>query len=430
MHLNSTPLVFLRKSLDQWGLNLVALSVLGFTFLYIRTTFVPTVIVVLCSLCFVVDQQFRRRCVAVFSNAESKWIAWLFLGWFISDLLLRLIHLDTVVFSFPENEFRFLIAITLLALPVKPATKKIFWISLLVASVGSALDVAYEWVFFFDDFQRVSGTTNNQIHFGNLSALVMLLCITFSFLAEHTSVKHRLVYLGAALLALFAALASGSRSSAIVFVCLVPLLLLANKDHWQRRLSKLAAAFFIVSLTAIALVPQVQEKLRLQEFSSDVERMAHNDYVSSVGARVAMWRTAWMLFEEHPVAGVGLGKFEGEIVKRVKEGKIPATEIYGQPHSDLMHAASSGGLIKLSAYIAMMLGSFLYFYKKYMRLRDNHLERIIPVMGMQVVAAYFLFGLTNSNFDLQIYSMTFATLMCLFAAICENAVTATAPSTP
>ena len=95
-----------------------------------------------------------------------------------------------------------------------------------------------------------------------------------------------------------------------------------------------------------------------------------------------------------------------------------------------MYAASSGGLIKLSAYIAMMLGSFLYFYKKYLRLRNDHLERIIPVMGMQVVAAYFLFGLTNSNFDLQIYSMTFATLVCLFAAICENAVTATAPSTP
>ena len=126
MHLNSIPLVFLRKLLDQWGLSLIALSVLGFTFLYIRTTFVPTVIVVLCSLCFVLDQQFRHRCVAVFSNAEIKWIAWLFLFWFISDLLLRLIHLDVVSFSFPENEFSLMIFKESAGLPIIKFTLEIY----------------------------------------------------------------------------------------------------------------------------------------------------------------------------------------------------------------------------------------------------------------------------------------------------------------
>jgi hypothetical protein len=36
---------------------------------------------------------------------------------------------------------------------------------------------------------------------------------------------------------------------------------------------------------------------------------------------------------------------------------------------------------------------------------------------MQVVAAYFLTGLTNSNFDLQIYSTTYAVLVCVLAKL-------------
>jgi hypothetical protein len=38
-------------------------------------------------------------------------------------------------------------------------------------------------------------------------------------------------------------------------------------------------------------------------------------------------------------------------------------------------------------------------------------------MGMQAVAAFFITGLTNSNFDLQIYSTTYAVLVCVLARL-------------
>jgi len=42
---------------------------------------------------------------------------------------------------------------------------------------------------------------------------------------------------------------------------------------------------------------------------------------------------------------------------------------------------------------------------------------MLPIMGMQVVVGFFLTGLTNSNFDLQIYSTTYAVLVCVLAQL-------------
>jgi hypothetical protein len=61
-------------------------------------------------------------------------------------------------------------------------------------------------------------------------------------------------------------------------------------------------------------------------------------------------------------------------------------------------------------------GPFFYFWQSY-QARNNLTSAISAILGMQVVGAYFLTGLTNSNFDLQIYSTTYAVLVCVLAKL-------------
>ena len=59
---------------------------------------------------------------------------------------------------------------------------------------------------------------------------------------------------------------------------------------------------------------------------------------------------------------------------------------------------------------------FIFFYKNY-QAKVDLVSKISSILGMQVVAAFFLTGLTNSNFDLQIYSTMYAVLVCLLARL-------------
>jgi O-antigen ligase len=83
----------------------------------------------------------------------------------------------------------------------------------------------------------------------------------------------------------------------------------------------------------------------------------------------------------------------------------------------VFHAVSSGGVLKLCAYLGLLLAPWIFFYKHYKAARSQYADCLMPILGMQVVAAYFLFGLTNSILDLQIYSTTYAMLVCLLAKL-------------
>ena len=73
-------------------------------------------------------------------------------------------------------------------------------------------------------------------------------------------------------------------------------------------------------------------------------------------------------------------------------------------------------------------GPFVFFYKKYTAHRQDIDRRLFPIMGMQVVTAFFITGLTNSNFDLQIYSTMYAVLVCVLARLSLYEINANVPS--
>jgi O-antigen ligase len=224
--------------------------------------------------------------------------------------------------------------------------------------------------------------------------------------------------MGGALLALAASVASYSRSAFLVFLCLAPVFVLTAVDYLHRWLVRLTYAFAFVFVVVVACTPSVQESLRIKAAVSDLEMMESSNYQGSMGSRLVMWQAAWSMFQAHPVVGVGPNKFREILIHKMETAEVPRADAeHNQPHNDLLNAAATGGLIKLAAYLMLLVGPFVFFRKKYQSLKGSEAHRIWPIMGMQVVAAFFITGLTNSNFDLQIYSTTYAVLVCVLAKL-------------
>lgn len=398
--------------------SVLAFSSFGLMFVMRPMTWLPTTIIFLSTIVIVCRADLRRKAAALAKDSDLRWIVASFATWFAACLFLGVWHLGFAHKFFPENPFRMFLALSALLLTVQAMSKRLWIAGLGVASVCLVLNVIYGHVVFDKYFPRISGTTNHPIHFGNFAALIAMLLMSLAMLGRSESIRFRSLCVVGAVLALGSAVASQSRSSFVVLLCLVPLAFLGMKDPLHRWLVRVGIALTVVALVVVATNPSVQEKLRIKETGNDIELIESNNYQGSIGSRLSMWQTSWSMFKEHPMLGIGPNKFQSEFARRMQSGESPRADAeHNQPHNDLLNAASTGGLLKLMAYVFLIAAPFMFFYKKYKARQQDVNQRMLPIMGMQVVAAFFLTGLTNSNFDLQIYSTTFAVVVCVLAQL-------------
>jgi O-antigen ligase len=396
----------------------LAFSSFGLMFVMRPMTWLPTAIILLSSIAIVCQADLRRKAAALTTDGDLRWVAISFVSWFLVCLFLGMWHLGFSNKFFPENPFRIFLALSTLMLTVHAMSKRAWMAGLCGASVCLVLNVIYGHVVFDAYFPRISGTTNHPIHFGNFAALIAVLLTSLAILERCESIRFRSLCMVGALLALGSAIASQSRSSFVVLLCLLPLAFLGMKDRLHRWAVRAGLVLTVAALMVVATKPSVQESLRINDAAKDIELIAANNYQGSIGSRLSMWQTAWSMFKDHPVVGIGPNKFQSEFARRMQSGESPRADAeHNQPHNDLLNAASTGGLLKLMAYVFLIAAPFMFFYKKYKASQQDVNQRMLPIIGMQVVGAFFLTGLTNSNFDLQIYSTTFAVVVCVLAQL-------------
>lgn len=403
--------------------SVLAFSIFGLLFAMRPVTWLPTLVILCCTFVAIANANYRRKLGACLFTSDLRWITLAFAAWFLVCLFVGLWHWGFSKHAFLENPFRIVLALSTLGLSVHVTAKKTWIAGLLVASVGAVLNVAYGYLIHDAYFPRISGTTNHPIHFGNSAAFVAMLLMSAAMLMPTDKLRFRWMCLLGSLLAFAAAAASQSRSSFVVVICMVPLIFVRKTDQWHRWLARLGSAMALTLLVVVASSPSLQERLRLTSAVTDIQMLESHNYQTSLGSRLAMWQGAWSLFQAHPLVGIGPHKFQSEFVNQMQTGEVPRADAeYNQPHSDILNAAATGGVLKLMAYLLLIAAPFMVFFQHYQTNKFDMKARIFPFMGMQVVGAFFLTGLTNSNFDLQIYSTTYAVLVCVLAKLSRQPV--------
>ena len=399
---------------DEWALLVLAFSCFGLLFVAKPTTWLPTLVIVVGGLLAAFNAKFRSRFIALFRHEQCRWIVWPFVAWLGVALMVSIVHWGSLKFHVPGNELRFVLALSILCLTVHQKTKRAFYFGLMVGACAAVAWGIYEsqvlgvW--------RAQGTTNNAIHFGNLTALIALLSFSAAIMDTTIGTKYRSALLLSALVAVFASMTSLTRSSVILVLCVIPLVWFPQKDFLRKFAIKLAAVLLVAMVCAIGLFAQVRERLRIHEFTAAFSHTEKIDYERFTSNRANMWHAAILVFKAHPLVGVGPKGFSEAFEALAVEGLVEKTDFHNQPHNDILYAASMGGVFKLLAYLALIFGPFIFFYKNY-QAKVDLVSKISSILGMQVVAAFFLTGLTNSNFDLQIYSTMYAVLVCLLARL-------------
>jgi O-antigen ligase len=411
----------------SWAFFLLSFSSFGMLFVVSPATWAPTLVIIAGGFLVVINEEFRNRFVSLFRHSHLRWIAWPFVVWFCVALLVSIVHSGTSRFHMPSNELRFVFALSILCLTVREKTKHAFYVGLMVGACA-----AFAWGIFEVNVLgvgRAKGTTNNPIHFGNLTALIALLAYCAAVIDTTIEMKYRSALLFSALVAVLASISSSTRSSAILVLCLIPIVWLPQKDALRKFASKSAGVFLVVVICAIVFSAQVRERLRINAFMPAFSHADKIDYERLTSDRANMWHAATLIFKANPLFGVGPRGFSEAFESLAEEGVVQKTKFHNQPHNDILYSASMGGILKLLAYLALVFGPFFFFYKSY-QANINLVSKVPSILGMQVIATFFLTGLTNSNFDLQIYSTMYAVLVCLLALLSISEINAAEPSKP
>jgi O-antigen ligase len=419
----STPAGHLARpdapQFHQRLLELLAFSVLGSAFLSTWAGGVTTALVLVVAVLVASSSSSRSAFKRLFTEGDLRWIAWPFLVWLLAAVVVALCSPSPFHKVLPDNPLRFVLALSVLALTVRqpPDARWLLW-SLPVAAIASCAHAVYG--LYWEGAWRVKGWTNNEIYFGNLAALVCVLLLVAGLMGRNLRWQVRVLFLATSLMAAYASVSSGSRSSALALVALIPVLAMRHKDLLHKAFSILVAATLGLSAALLAASPGLQQKLRITEFAVDLQQAQSQHYDTSIGARMEMWRAAWEMFEQHPIVGIGPKRFAGELERRMETGQTARLPRFSQAHSQVLHAAATGGIVLVAAYVVLVAGPAVFFMRRLRQTKQDPWKHMLAAMGLVVIASHLFFGLTNAVFDLQVYSVVYPTLLCLLAVFCDR----------
>lgn len=125
--------------------------------------------------------------------------------------------------------------------------------------------------------------------------------------------------------------------------------------------------------------------------------------------RILLWKSAFHMFEDHPIAGVGLSRFReeyqgGYILPEAKEPHLD------HAHNNIMHMLAECGIIGVSALLIFWLTWFSYGVVSWRKMRS-----VAALVFLAVLLGSFLQGLTEYNlgrsFVMKVYWLLLA--LCL-----------------
>jgi O-antigen ligase len=213
---------------------------------------------------------------------------------------------------------------------------------------------------------------------------------------------------------------SGERGG---WIAVPPLLLLWAVSYSRERFwHKVANAALFVSCAAVAsyfLVGLIHSRVDL--ILSDLNSFSQGIKDTSLGIRIQQWRVALLLFLENPVFGVGPEGFLQAMPRFTEQGLL-STEAArmgnAEIHSEIFAKGAETGMFGLLSLFFIYIVPTLIFWKA-ARSAESCARRAC-LMGICLIAAFFIFGLTVEIFNLKMTASFFGLTLAVLMAIATN----------
>ena len=285
----------------------------------------------------------------------------------------------------------------------------------LIACVFGVVSITIEDLS-FQNSARAWNFYTNPIPYGNISLLLGFVSFIPLLIHEKTlKPSQRLVLIIGFVSGITASLLSGARGGWVAMPILLGIIFLLTIKRKQNPLNfKLISLVLVIIISPLLFFHELIYS-RLNFIFSDITLYFSgvNKY-TSVGARLDMWLAALTLWLESPLFGIGIGQLKAATSELIQTKGFPEYLLdYNHSHNDFLFVLAEQGLIGLSLFISYYILPFVYFIS-FLK-KENKEQFCLALMGITVVLAFFIFGLTEAMqaimFQLSFYITIIALLM-------------------
>lgn len=261
----------------------------------------------------------------------------------------------------------------------------------------------------------------NHIHLGDLAlALGILAALSSNWQGkDHWGVLLlKIIGIG---LALFISARSGARGG---WLSLPVVLLIWYSFHHKKRFSIGLTGFFISLAVATSLgaywgVDMIHN--RIDAIASDLASFSQGNKDTSIGIRFQLWQAALKLFIENPFYGVGYDGFYFSAIHLKDLGIISQEAAYlasAEVHNEILgHAVRFGTLGLVSILLVYLVPLIIFLHCS----RTTKPElRTASIIGISLISAFFIFGLTVEIFNLKMTIAFFSLMLAILLAIATH----------
>jgi putative inorganic carbon (HCO3(-)) transporter len=245
------------------------------------------------------------------------------------------------------------------------------------------------------EIARGSGPVDDPNFYAQLLLIILPLAM-FLALTEHGRLR-KIAYALAGLLIASGTLLTYSRGGIVALGLMLVLLIVAVRP----RPAYIAGAVAIAMLVAALLPPAViQRTLSVREAMS-----SNGEHDASIEERKLFLGSAWQMFSDHPILGVGAGNYSTYFNRYSLMVGSPATQYHDRgdvafPHMLYLQIAAENGALGLLFFLAAVVTAFVSLRRS----RERFTERIgvstavsIALAGY-LITALFLHGAYQRNF--------------------------------
>ena len=228
---------------------------------------------------------------------------------------------------------------------------------------------------------------------------------------------NKVIILFAMLCGLSAALLSQSRGVWLVLPFYVFFTIYYSLKH-----SRISAGGYVISLVLIAgvvLLSPLSEMIKERVGAGVKEVSAYYDddqYITSVGTRLAMWSIAIDVWKQHPVVGSGPGDFDDIVRDLQNNGEYTGMDIHASTHNIYFQSLVNAGLI---GFMAMLFAIFLMPLKVVGGAIDKN--PAVSLLGVFFILLFATLGFSESwTSRLPVVSVYIIYFIVIFSNLCAS----------
>ena len=231
----------------------------------------------------------------------------------------------------------------------------------------------------------------HHIIFGQLAMLNVGIMLSL-LLSRDMQRKYQLLIIASMLCGIVTAVLSQARGVWLVFPAYM--LIAIYYIVKDKRFSARTLVGIMVSIVLLALLTPIGEliKNRTDAAVTEISRFYSEDqYVSSVGTRLAMWDIAINVWQENPLLGTGPGDFDDEIQTLQKRGEYIGMDVHNSVHNIYIQALVGAGILGLIAMLlAVIVMPAIVLLNRHITDREGRLAGII------IIVSFAIYGFSES----------------------------------